>query len=335
METEVQSSGDLRRELHEAGFTYSAIDAVWPQWWSDEAESSLSASTELRYTLARRLGLAPRSLFEGPPQFIWRDETKFKNLGTETDQDRAILSSFGTAVGRSAISATLGWPAAPAIGAEELRLAILEKSEYVRLPDLLSFCWAVGIPVLYLEVFPLGGKFMHAMAVRSRERYAVILGRESSFASQVAYWLAHEVAHIMLRHLGGEAALLEVGDPLQFSNRDVEERDADAYALTLLTGQPSPTVFADRASFSASQLANAALKAASNTRIDPGVLALCLGHGTGQWEQVMGALKILESGGSDVKEVINSIAKEQMDWPAMTSGTRDYLLAVLGGEGER
>ena len=70
----------IRRELRNAGLTTGAIDAVWPQWWDESAESSPAASAELRYTLARRLGLSPQSLFEGPPRFVWRDRAKYKEL---------------------------------------------------------------------------------------------------------------------------------------------------------------------------------------------------------------------------------------------------------------
>ena len=38
------------------------VDAVWPAWWSDEAEGSPSAQTELRFGVSRRLGIDPRSL---------------------------------------------------------------------------------------------------------------------------------------------------------------------------------------------------------------------------------------------------------------------------------
>ena len=89
----------LRRELRRAGITPSAIEAVWPEWWSAEAESSFSARTELRYTVARRLGLSPRYLLDGAAQFVWRDEAKFKNLGTTTDHQAIVLTSFGVAVG--------------------------------------------------------------------------------------------------------------------------------------------------------------------------------------------------------------------------------------------
>src|ERR1700735_5212780 len=96
----------LRRQLMRAGISGSAIDAVWPQWWSTDAEASISAVTELRYTLARRLGLSPQSLFEDAPRFVWRDEAKFKNLGTATEDEGVVLTSFSVALGGYLVAAT-------------------------------------------------------------------------------------------------------------------------------------------------------------------------------------------------------------------------------------
>jgi hypothetical protein len=115
----------LRRDLENAGLTRAAIDAIWPEWWSAEAESSLSASTELRYTVARRLGLSPRALMEGQTRFVWRDEAKYKNLGATTRAEQGILTSFGIAVGKALI-AVAPPPGAPLPhNPEDLREAIL------------------------------------------------------------------------------------------------------------------------------------------------------------------------------------------------------------------
>src|ERR1051326_5961574 len=109
------SPGQLRRELRQAGIANAAIDAVWPDWWSDEAAQSASATAELTYTVARRLGLSPRTLFDGSAQFLWRDETKFKNLGTASEREQEIIAAFGSAVGRYPIRATKDgpWPDLP------------------------------------------------------------------------------------------------------------------------------------------------------------------------------------------------------------------------------
>lgn len=325
----------LRRQLRQAGLTARAIDAVWPEWWSAEAEGSLSATTELRYTLARRLGLSPRSLFDGPPQFVWKDEAKFKNLAGATEQEAAVLASFGVAVGRCALGATRAHgELRGTITAADLRSSILASSPLVDLTGLLAFCWGVGIPVLQLALFPLARKRMHAITVRVNHRYAVFIGRESRFPAQVAYILAHEIGHIVLQHVAESAVLLEAEDPLRMQAKDAEEQTADRFALELLTGDPDLRVEADNEHFTATQLAYAASEASRERRIDPGVLALCLGHSTGRWRQGFGAQKLLPGGERDVAQFLNSLAREQLDWPALSFESQDYLRKVIGDASE-
>ncbi len=327
-----RSADDLRRELQRAGFANTAIDAVWPRWWSDEASDSEAASAELRYTLARRLGLSPSSLFDEEPRFVWHDEAKFKNLGTTSEAEQAVLASFGVAVGRSVTSELEQGSSIVGRTAEELREAILASSSYVGLTDLLSLCWAIQLPVVALAVFPLGQKRMHAMTVTSSDKFAILIGRESRYAARTAYMIAHEIGHIALGHLTGSTALLEIEDPLLVADPDAEEVAADRFALTLLTGSPQPEVATSEPDFTASQLAQAVSQVGPSRSIDPGVLALCAGHATGRWEQAIGALKVLQNGGADINAYLNSVAAEQLAWDDLPHSRQEYLERVLGLE---
>ena len=324
----------LRRELQQAGIANAAVNAVWPEWWSAEAESSLSATAELTYTVARRLGLSPQSLFDGSPRFLWYDTTKFKNLGGTTPEEQAILASFGTAVGRCAISATP--PAAfPLISdAQTARNTILSEARFVGLTELLIFCWQTGIPVIQLRVFPLQQKRMQAMTVKVKGRYAILLGYESEYYSRMAYILAHEIGHILLGHLEQDESLLDMDDPLTAENLDAEEVEAGRAAFVLLTGRDDPQVLANIQSYKATQVAQAATEAGNRERIDPGILALCLGYATGNWKETFGALKMIGGGAQPVGDQINKLAGNQFDWNALSYANRDYLARVIGrGDG--
>jgi hypothetical protein len=322
------SETQLRQELAQAGIANAAVNAVWPEWWSAEAKDSLSATTELIYTVARRLGLSPRALFDGSPQFLWHDSTKFKNLGTTTDKEQAILASFGTAVGRCALSATLPG-VTPIPDAESVRAAILRQARFVNLPQLLTFCWATGIAVIQLRVFPLQQKRMQAMTVKVNDRYAILLGYESAYYARMAYILAHEIGHILRGHLEHSDSLLDIDDSLRTDNLDEEEVDADRAAFILLTGREDPQVLANLQSYNASQVAQAAEANADRERTEPGILALCLAHSTGNWQQSVGALKIIPPGARPVGDEINELAANQFDWQALSLANRDYLAQVI------
>ena len=327
------SERQLRRELREAGIANAAINAVWPEWWSAEAKDSLSATTELTYTVARRLGLSPRALFDGSPQFLWHDSTKFKNLGTTNDREQAILASFGTAVGRCALGATLPG-VSPVISADDVRDAIFKQPGFVDLPRLLAFCWSTGIPVIQLRVFPLSQKRMQAMTVKVQGRYAILLGYESKYYAPMAYILAHEIGHILLGHLAHSDSLLDMDDPLRADDLDAEEVEAGRAAFVMLTGRENPEVLANAQSYSARQLAYAAEDVGNRERIEPGILALCLGHGTGNWRQTYGALKIIRPGERPVGDEINNVAADQFDWQALSVSNRDFLSRVIGHDND-
>jgi len=319
----------LVRELRQAGLTTGAIDAAWPEWWSEDAENSPSACAELRYTLARRLGVSPASLFDGPPRFVWRDRAKYKNLGTSSNEEVGILTSFGVAVGQQVLVAAPPLVEFPG-SAAGIRMAILASASVVGLDELLAFCWAVGLPVVQLRLFPLRRKRMHAMTARVRGRFVILLGMESRFSAQAAYILAHEIGHIVLQHASGLAAVIDVDDPLRMKDEDDEELTANRFALELLTGDPEPRVQSDAAQFSASQLARAALDAAAAARIDPGVLALCLAHATTRWQQGFGALKMIPPGSIDVGGTVNALARHELAWSSLPLEAQDYLLKVMG-----
>ncbi|WP_396904257.1 ImmA/IrrE family metallo-endopeptidase [Mycolicibacterium phlei] len=261
---------------------------------------------------------------------MWRDEAKYKNLGATSSAEQGILTSFGMAVGKALIAVAPRPNAALPKSPEVLRLAILRTRQYVGLAELLSFCWAAGIVVAQLEVFPLSAKRMHAMTVRVGDRYAILLGTRLSYPAQASFIVAHELGHIAEGHLGSSAALLDVESPLELSHRDDEEDAADKYALSLLTGFADPRVMADTSEYIAAQVADAAVREAPRARIEPGTLALCLAFSTGNWKQSVGALKMIygDQPSGAVGAYVNRIAKSQLDLSNVTDRTR-YIEKIL------
>ncbi len=204
----------LKKRLKEAGLSDPLIEAAWPAWWSDEAISSQSAKAELRFTIARKLGLNPKSLFHDDVEFVWKDEARFKHLSNETEAQKAALTSFGISVCRLLVRSLPVEHAVGDVGALELRQSILRSKSFIDLQALLATCWAIGVPVIHLRVFPLEAKRMHAMAVKAAGRHAILLGRDAHYPAPVAFTLAHEIGHVMLGHIAASSAIIDVGDPL-------------------------------------------------------------------------------------------------------------------------
>lgn len=330
------SATRLRKRLKAIGLSDPAINAAWPTWWSDDADASSSARAELRYSIARKLGLDPHSLLEdeSAPRFVWKDVARFKHLSGESDAEKWAITSFGRALGTILLAGTNVSPLIEDASASELRAAVLTSQPYVRLVDLISICWSVGIPTIHLRIFPWRQKRMVAMSVRVGGRNAILLGKDSLYPAQIAFYLAHELAHISLGHLAEESVIVDFESypnpdpPASFP--DPEEAAADAFALEVLTGDPEPLVLPAAAGGGARSLARAALGAAADLRIEPGTLALCFGYSTGDWPTAIASLRYIYSSAKPVWREVNSIALRQLALPNLPDDTLFYLKNVLG-----
>jgi hypothetical protein len=291
---------------------------------------------ELRFGVARRLGLDPHSLLEDreAPRFLWREEARFKHLASEDNLEQAGIASFGRAV-----AIALAPAVAPSNvdfagqGASELRTRLLgSERPYVTLDNLVALSWSVGIPIVYLRIFPWPQKRMAAMTVRIGEQSFVLLAKDAVYPAWIAFYLAHELAHIALAHVRADQALVDFddggGQPVTDSDDD-EELAADAWALELLTGRPSPNVISSDGAASASELARVALSSARELGIEPGTLALCFGYSTGLWAVANGSLKGIYGAPAPVWLAINSFARTQLALGQSTTDASDFLEDVL------
>jgi hypothetical protein len=327
------NASQLRKRLKNVGLSLEAISAAWPAWWSDAADASASAQTELRFSIARKLGLDPRSLLEDgeQPRFIWTDEARFKHLAGEGLLERSAITSFGTALGRYLIAATA--PVASAIGlnAIGLRNAILREQPYIRLADLLAVCWSTGTPVIHLRIFPCPQKRMSAMSVRVDERSAIMMAKNSMYPPHAAFYLAHELGHVVLGHLSEDPVVVDLETTkLASLNDDPEELAADRFALELLTGEKEPRVLSKTGKYNANQLAYAALDASFDLKVEPGTLALCFGYSTGDWTTTNAAMKRIYSSPKSVWSEINKVALDHLNLDLIPDDARSYVIAALG-----
>lgn len=332
------TSKELKDRLGALGLNPTVVDAVWPAWWSEEAEASPSARTELRFGVSRRLGIDPRSLLgaDEEPRFLWGGrEARFKNLSDVSEVERTGLTSFGRAVASILLQAT---PPAPrgliGTAAQKLRDAILAGGrDFVDLQSLLTICWGVGIPVVYLRVFPWSAKRMAAMTVRVGDRSAIILGRDSQYPAPVAFHLAHEIGHIGLDHLSPGEAIVNVDPPERaLEPADEEEDAADRFAIELLTGRPDLEVTEAEGSAAASPtgLADVVRQEGPRLHIEPGTLALCFGYSTQNWEAAFGALKAIYASPAPAWEAVNEVAVTQLELDSVPADALRFLTTVLG-----
>jgi hypothetical protein len=333
-----ENASQLRSRLKRLGLSDLAINAAWPRWWSDEADTSVSARVDLRFSVARKLGLDPRSLLddEQQPRFVWRDEARFKHLSGEGDLELSAITSFGRALGSVLIAAAPAPISIIGSTAQSLRGLILRnKQPYIRLLDLLSLCWSVGIPVIHLRVFPWPQKRMAAMTVRIDDRFAILLGKDSMYPAPIAFYLAHELAHISLAHLATDPVIVDLDQAApDLDEGDDEEGSADRFALELLTDDPQPVILPSGPRYSAGELARVALSSADKLQVEPGTLALCFGYSTKDWATANASMERIYSSAKPVWNEVNNIARTQLALEHIPDDALDYLKAVLGFESQ-
>ena len=172
---------------------------------------------------------------------------------------------------------------------------------------------------------------MHAMVVKHENRYAILLARNARYPAVTAFTVAHELGHILLGHIEGARALIDLENPAEARDEDVQEQEADAFALNLLTGATRLDFEVNTSSFNAPTLADAAMRAASAYQIEPGTIALTLAHEDGSWPRTMSALKFIYGDARPVSEDVNDLAQRELDWDALSEEAADYLARIMKG----
>lgn len=322
--------GKLRSALRRAGYSSDSINAAWPRWWSEEKSASPEARAELKFALARFLGIEQNSLSGERVEFVWNTGAKFKKLSFIAEHHRALLTSFCTSFGLLLIKATPHFRTLEGIGPKRLRDAITYNRAQVDLYGLVAACWGLGIPVVQLRVSPLKSKFMQAIVVKHEDRFAVLINRDANYPSPLAFVLGHELGHISRGHLRGGHVFVEQYFSSESTVWDSEETEADQFALELLTGQSVPDIVTSDSSYSGAQLAKAAMVAGGKLGIEPGILTLCLAHKTGDWKKAMVALKYIFPSAKPQWNMINGVAKSQISRNAISSDEMEYVDRILG-----
>lgn len=183
------------------------------------------------------------------------------------------------------------------VSAAEVRDAILRKHEYVDLDSLLKFCWASGVAVMSVRHLPSQGKRFDGMAVVLGNRPVIVLASGRDGPPWLAFYLAHELGHIMLGHVRRDTGALIDGELTSKTGSSTHEREADQFACEVLTGFPTPGI--KDLKVKGPKLAVIAARSGPNQGIDPGVYALIYAKSNNRWPVAQIALKYLNqnSGG--------------------------------------
>jgi Zn-dependent peptidase ImmA (M78 family) len=309
------------------GFSWKFVRSfVLPEWWEDKmAENAANRALAEAY-IAKQLGFSAEDLRQRDRELEKPSmaEVRFKRYKNEVDEKvhptvivalraaQIVVQSLSSEVPKFQGSSD----------ALEIRNSILRQSEYVDLDSLLEYCWQAGIVVLQLANKPSGSKGFDGLAASVEGRPVIILASGRDSAPWLAFYLAHEVGHIMLEHVQpGEGALIDKSLE-SLAGQDDQERQANRFALEVLAGHATPTLRNLRVR--AEQLAVIAAGRARDLGIDPGVYALIYASSNNRWAAAQKALRVLglDSGG---KVKVASLLDRLVDHDLLSEADEHFL----------
>lgn len=323
--------------LEAAGFPRSLQRLLLPDWVTPEVLSDEAASAEVATILAKRLGLRPTSLFSRTPHIeaLRRRDTKYKRSIPNRSKNLTAATAVAVNIAET-IAAACRIPFSPfPTDAQSFRQGVLTDfpGNWLGLRNLLMYCWAHGVPVIYLAEIGQGVAKMDGMVVRSSDRPVIVLSKNADLWAWQLFVLAHEVAHIALGHVEPDEILIdeELGkESYAMEDPDTDERAADAFAIAVLNGRPDATYRVSTEQVNAPTLAEAAFEHGKPQQIDPGHIVLNFAHRSGNWPVGVAAAKILQGDLPPAAVVINDAMWRQFSADDFSDDTLEFIRRATG-----
>ena len=318
----------LARRLSQAGFDRRFLrSAILPDWWDDECAADLELLPEIELRVARFLGHSV-TLVRDPGEELPAPEYRGAQLRRvrDVDSDRlapAIHSALqiGGAVVRSLRDYAPTGAALPVDGLEWRReLRTLDGA--VTLDHILSDLWRRGIPVVPLEVLPTPG--FQGLACIVEDHPVILLGYRHEEPGRVAYFVAHEAAHIALGDCSPDRPVVDEEDLIV--DEAAIEQAADRYATRVLVGRDSIPPLEGR---DYKNLARHAVALETETGADASIILSAWAAETGDYPTATMAVKALYRG-SGARDKLREYFDRHVDLESATETDRALLRCVYG-----
>ncbi len=333
----VQDAKTIYEGLKGLGLTRAQVRKLLPDWWSPDAEKHADGVAELCLLIGRRLSLDVRALMNGE---IRQKESSlsvaYKHRADATPQSLRAATCIATSLAQAVVAATpqpytrmSGSPSELASRAKEIGQGI------VSLGSLIDTCWAMGIPVIPIPNLPVGIRKMDGAVIRVGDRPAIIVSKKKTSRAWLAFIVAHEIGHIGCGHLDRDGSIIDVSLQEQAtyeaeSSSDAEEREADAFALSLFGGEAvEREIRAWPEWASPVDLAVRARETAPSLGVESGHLVLRYAFRTKRWPDAMNALRFL-SEDTDAETLMKSCLVRNLDLDLVADDIRDLVCQITG-----
>ena len=271
----------LYRRLKAIGYDRPFVKrAILPDWWEDKLADDASLRMQMHLRISRRLGLPMKDVADTEKALKLPDVNRVRLKRAKEGTNRDEIAP-GIVVARRTVALAVaqlqGMPAFPAhLTAANLRASILKNYPVVDFVGLVKAAWAHGIAVFHFKDWPIGAKKFAGMAYYEGKVPVIVIASGHDAPPRLAYYLAHEIGHILRGHVKPDGKILVDGD-LDTAKEDAEEREADTDAITILCGKGLPTL-PDGKGMTFPVLRIWARKAEVNHTVHAGTAALIFGR---------------------------------------------------------
>lgn len=324
-----RSYNSLLKRLARAGFKRPFVrEVILPDWWDPSCDKDPDLLPEVEMRVARFLG-APLGVVQTATDTLTTPLYPKANLRRVKTLDRRRVVPAMHVGMQVADAATRNFSEAPLVqlprDAADWRQQILRRSQLVDLKSMVEDLWSRGIPVLHIEVLP--SPQFQGMACVTNDRPVILLGHGYDAPSRLAFYVAHEMGHIVAGDCEPDAPIVEESDEPAESGI---EQDADRFAGIVLSGLTSAPRLNPR---SFQDLAQQAYEVEMSQQIDAGFLINAWSNAEQKFAYGQQALKALwrDRGG---QRILRSATERHVLFDQASESDRQ-LLRCLYGEPDR
>lgn len=333
----VQNAKTIYDKLKEIGMSRAQTRKILPEWWSPEIEQHSDSVAELCMLLSRRLSLDFSALMKG--EILQKEASlsvAYKHRSDASPLSLQAATCIATSLAQAVIAAM---PKAytPVPSAPELFTALARDAGngVVGLSSLIDACWALGVPVIPIPNLPVGIRKMDGAVIKVGNRPAIIVSKKKSSRAWLAFIVAHEIGHIGCGHLERNGSIVDVSLQEQAtfeaeSSSDIQEREADNYALAMLGGDEVEQIISEWPIWSSPvDLAVKSRESATKMGIESGHFILRYAFKSKRWPDAMTALRYL-SEDADAELLMKLALQRNLDLNLVADDIRDYVCQITG-----
>jgi hypothetical protein len=333
----VQDAKAVYSLLKELGLSRAQVRKILPTWWSPDAEKHPDGVAELCFLVSRRLSLDLSALLQGE---IRQKEgvmtVAYKHRADASPQSLRASTCIATSLAQAVVAAMpkpyARIPASPDEFASFVRGV---GGGVVSLASLIDACWLRGIPVIPIPNLPVGVRKMDGAVIKVGDRPSIIVSKKKSSRAWLAFIVAHEIGHIARGHVESGGSIVDVSLQEQAtyeaeSSSDTQEREADAFALSLLGGEAVEEEVASWPIWASPvSLAVRARETAETFGVESGHLVLRYAFNTKRWPDAMTALRFL-SEDADAESLMKARLESNLDLDLVAEDLQDLMRQVSG-----